>query len=57
LPLIPTLERQKQVDLYESEANLVYRANFRTARATHRNSVFPNEKTKNQKQQQQQTSF
>ena len=33
MPLIPALERQKQVDLCESEASMVYRASSRTARA------------------------
>jgi hypothetical protein len=39
MPLIPALGRQKQVDLCESEASLVYRASFRIARATERNYV------------------
>jgi hypothetical protein len=29
MPLIPALERQRQVDLYEFKASLVYRAKFR----------------------------
>ena len=33
MPLIPALRRQRQVDLQEFEASLVYRASFRTARA------------------------
>ena len=37
--LIPALERQRQVDLCEFMASLVYRASFRTARATQRNPV------------------
>jgi hypothetical protein len=32
-PLIPGLRRQRQVDLCESEASLVYRGSSRTARA------------------------
>ena len=31
MPLIPTLERQRQTDLSEFEASLVYRASIRTA--------------------------
>ena len=30
MPLIPALRRQRQVDLYEFEASLVYRVNSRT---------------------------
>ena len=46
MPLIPALERQKQVDIYEFKASLVYRASSRTARAvTQRNPVSKN-KTK-----------
>ena len=37
--LIPTLRKQKQVDLCELEASLVYRVSSRTARATQRNPV------------------
>jgi hypothetical protein len=33
------LRRQRQVDLYQFEASLVYRANFRRARAIQRNLV------------------
>jgi hypothetical protein len=33
-PLVPTLVRQRQVDLYEFKASLVYRVNSRTARTT-----------------------
>jgi hypothetical protein len=33
MPLIPALERQKQVDLWEFETSLVYRTSSRTARA------------------------
>jgi hypothetical protein len=38
-PLIPALRRQTQADLCEFKAILVYRVNFRTARATQRNPV------------------
>jgi hypothetical protein len=37
MPLIPTLRRQKEVDLCEFEANLVYRVSSRIARATQNN--------------------
>jgi hypothetical protein len=36
MPLIPALGRQRQVDLDEFEASLVYRMSSRTARATQR---------------------
>ena len=39
MPLIPALGRQRQVDLCEFEASLVYRVSSRTARATQRNPV------------------
>ena len=35
----PTLGRQRQVDLCEFEANLVYSASSRTAKATQKNPV------------------
>ena len=31
-PLVPALRRQRQVDLWEFEASLVYKANSKTAR-------------------------
>ena len=38
MPLIPALGRQRQVDLCEFKANLVYKTSSRTAaRATQRN--------------------
>ena len=37
--LIPGLWRQRQVDLCEFEASLVYRLSSRTARATQKNLV------------------
>ncbi|EGW06329.1 hypothetical protein I79_018985 [Cricetulus griseus] len=40
MPLIPALGRQRQADLCEFEANLVYRASSSTARATHRETLF-----------------
>jgi hypothetical protein len=39
MPLIPVLGRQRQADLYEFEASLVYRVSSRTARGTQRNHV------------------
>ena len=49
MPLIPALGRQRQADLCEFEASLVYKVSFRIVRAvTQRNPVL-----KNQKQQQQ----
>ena len=37
--LIPALWRQRQANLGELEASLVYKASFRTATATQRNPV------------------
>lgn len=37
--LRPTLRRQKQVDLCEFQASLIYRVSSKTAKATQRNSV------------------
>ena len=46
-PLIPALGRQRQVDLCEFEASLVYRVSSRTARATKMSPVSINQtKTK-----------
>jgi hypothetical protein len=42
MPLISAFERQKQADLCEFKANLIYRVNSRTARATQRNPVSKN---------------
>jgi hypothetical protein len=42
-PLISSLERQKQVDLCEFKASLVYRASSRIARARQRNLVSKNQ--------------
>jgi hypothetical protein len=39
MPLIPALRRQREVDISEFEASLVYRVSSRTARATQRNPV------------------
>jgi hypothetical protein len=40
-PLIPTLGREKQADLYKFEASLLYRVSSRTARALQRNPAPP----------------
>jgi hypothetical protein len=40
MPLILALRRQRQVDLTEFEAILVYGTSSRTARAIHRDPVF-----------------
>jgi hypothetical protein len=40
IPLIPALQRQRQVDLCDFKANLVYKVSSRTAKAiTQRNPV------------------
>jgi hypothetical protein len=50
MPLIPALEKQRQVDwFFEFEASQVYRVSSRTVRATQRNPVL---KKKKQKQKQ-----
>ena len=47
-PLIPALRMQRQGNLCEFEASLVYSASSRTARATQRNFVSRNQKTDKQ---------
>ena len=47
-PLIPALWRQRQVDLCEFEASLIYRVSSRTAKVTQRNT-FSNNKNKTNK--------
>ena len=44
----PCTQRQRQAELLEFEASLVFRVNSRTARATQRNPVSKKPKTKNQ---------
>ena len=39
MPLIPVFRRQRQADLWEFEANLIYRASSRTASDTQKNPV------------------
>ena len=50
MSLIPAFRKQRQVDFYESEASLVYRASSRTGRATQRNSVSKKKQTNKKKQ-------
>jgi hypothetical protein len=47
MPLIPAFRRQRQANLSEFEANLVYRESSGIARVTHRNPV--SKKPKKQK--------
>jgi hypothetical protein len=50
MPLIPALERQRQVDLYEFKASIVYRVSFKMAKSTQRNLILENKnKQTNQK--------
>jgi hypothetical protein len=44
--LIPALRRQRQADLYEFKASLVYRVSSRTARTSQRNPVSEKKKKK-----------
>ena len=46
MPLVPALGRQRQADLCELEASLVYRASSRIARTAQRNSVSKKKKPK-----------
>ena len=51
MPLVPELDRQRQVDLCKFEAYLVYRVSSRTVRAvTQRNPVLKQNKQQQQKQ-------
>jgi hypothetical protein len=43
MPLILTLGRQRQADLYEFNASLICKVSFTTARATQRNTVSKNQ--------------
>ena len=49
MPLIPALGRERQVDLCEFEASLVYRVSSRTVRDTQRNPVSKETKNKTTK--------
>lgn len=44
--MIPALGRQRQADLYQFKAGLVYRVSSRTARVTQRNTVLKNKTNK-----------
>jgi hypothetical protein len=46
MSLIPALRKQRQVDLCEFKASLVYRASFRTARATQKKPCLEKPKIK-----------
>jgi hypothetical protein len=48
-PLIPALRRQRQANLCESEASLIYRASCKTARAKTDKPYLDNKKTKQNK--------
>ena len=50
MSLVPALWRQSQVDFYEFEVSLIYRANSRIAKATHRNVVSKNQEQNKTKQ-------
>ena len=52
VPLIPALGRQRQADLYEFKASLVYRVSSWIARATQRNPVSKKNCNKTNKQKQ-----
>jgi hypothetical protein len=49
MPLILAFRMQKQADLCELEARLVYRVGFRTTMTTQRNSVLENQIIKKKK--------
>ena len=51
MPLFPALRRQRQVDLFEFEASLVYRASSRTARTTQRHPVSKNKQKRKRKKE------
>jgi hypothetical protein len=50
-PLIPALGRQRQVDLCEFEASLLYKVSYRTARATQKNQKERKKKRKKEKKE------
>ena len=47
--LISALVRQRQADLSEFKASLIYKANSWAARATHRNPVFKHQENQSNK--------
>jgi hypothetical protein len=54
VPLIPVLRRQRQMDVCEFKASLVYRVSSRIARAIQRNPIL---KTKNKQKTSKQISL
>jgi hypothetical protein len=51
-PSVPELGRQRQAEIWEFEASLVYKASFRKAKATQRNTVLKNKTRKQSKTKQ-----
>jgi hypothetical protein len=49
MPRIPSLRRQRQMELYEFEDSLVYRMSSRTVRATQRKTCLSKIKKQNTK--------
>jgi hypothetical protein len=50
MPLIQALRRQRQADLCEFKASLVYRISFKTAKGIQRNPVLKKKKKQKKKQ-------
>lgn len=50
MSLVPVLGRHRQVNLYECEASLIYRARSRTAKTTQRNPFLKKKKRKKRKE-------
>jgi hypothetical protein len=57
MPLVPVLRRQRQVDLCEFKANLVYRESSGIARAAQRNPIWKKASKQTNKQKQYQLVF
>ena len=51
MPLIPAQRRQRQADLCEFEASLVYRVSSRTTEDIHRNPVSKRKKRKKERKE------
>ena len=49
-PLVPALERQRQVGICQTESSLVYRASSRTAKAIQKNPALEGKKTIKEKE-------
>ena len=49
MPLIPALRMQRQVDLYEFEASLVYKSQFQDRHQSYRETVSRKKKNKENK--------